>query len=58
MSKTTFVILTTLAFAVATLAIGIRGIENWEPYELSFYYVALAWAAHDVYRRRVQITAS
>ena len=53
MSKATFVVLTTLAFGVATLAIGIRGVENWEPYEFSFYYLMLGWAAYEVYRRRV-----
>lgn len=53
MSKTTFAVLTTLGFAVATLAIGIRGVEEWEPYEFSLYYVMLAWAAHEVYRRHV-----
>ena len=52
MSKATFAILTALGFAVATLAIGIRGVENWEPYEFSFYYVLLGCAAYSVYRRR------
>ncbi|WP_412062375.1 hypothetical protein [Rubrivirga sp. IMCC45206] len=53
MSKATFVLLAALGFAVATLAVGIRGLENWEPYELSGYYFLLAWGASDVYRRRV-----
>ncbi|WP_179299409.1 hypothetical protein [Rubrivirga marina] len=52
MSKATFALLTTVGFVVATLAIGIRGVENWEPYEFSFYYLMLGWAAHEVYRRR------
>ena len=52
MSKVTFVALTILAFGVATLAIGIRGVENWELHEFSFYYLMLGWAAYEVYCRR------
>ncbi|WP_412070333.1 hypothetical protein [Rubrivirga sp. IMCC43871] len=56
MSKATFFLLATLGFAVATVAVGIRGLENWEAYELSGYYFLLAWGASDVYRRRVEPT--
>ena len=58
MSKATFAVLTLLAFGVATLAIGIRGVENWEPYEFSFYYLMLGWAAHEMYRRHVSAPAA
>ena len=53
MSKLTFGMLALLGFVLATLAIGIRGVENWAPYEFTLYFGLLGWGAHMAYRRHI-----
>ena len=58
MSKAKFFLLAALGFVVATAVIGIRGLGNWEPYELGLYYLLVIWTGYDLYRRHVQAGTS
>ena len=57
MNRHLFHAVTFVIFAVATLAIGIRGLENWALYELAPYYFFVALIAQGVRDRYVLPTA-
>lgn len=52
MARPTFLLLAAALFVLATIAIGIRGLENWEVHELVFYYALLGWGVYADYLRR------
>ena len=58
MSRTLFYVFTILLFVVASLAVGIRGAENWAFYEMAVYYLCVAWIAQGVRDRYVEIGIS
>ena len=57
MSRNLFHVVTLVIFAIATLAIGIRGLENWSLYELAPYYFFIALITQGIRDRYVQPTA-
>ena len=57
MNRHLFHVVTLVIFAVATLAIGIRGLENWALYELAAYYFVVAVIAQGVRDRYVRPSA-
>ena len=54
MSKAMFFFLAAISFAVTTLVIGIRGVEDWKPLEFALVYYLLVSALWSTYRHRVR----
>jgi hypothetical protein len=57
MNRHLFHAVTLVIFAVATFAVGIRGLENWALYELAVYYFFVALIAQGVRDRYVRPAA-
>ena len=51
MSRPVFYVLSFLVFAVASLAVGIRGADSWALYELATYYFFVSVIVQEAYER-------
>ena len=57
MSRPVFYALSLLIFVVASVAVGIRGGENWAFYELGVYYLCVGWIVQGIRDRYVRPAA-